>query len=87
MGTSTDDTEEPLVMRTVQPDGTATMTVSVDDEDHKFDVLADSSEVSIEYQETLSWRGQIRVSEPRDEVYDILVNSDEFQEFVDGFGK
>lgn len=73
---------EPLVMLTVEDDGTGRFTVSVDEEDYRFEVVATGGSVEIEYIETLSWRGQIRVSEPRDEVYDVLTSSEEFQQFV-----
>lgn len=73
---------EPLVMLTVEPDGTGRFTVSVDEEDHRFEVDVSSNSVEIEYVETLSYRGQIRFSDPRDEVYEILTSSEEFQSFV-----
>jgi hypothetical protein len=69
-------------MKTVEDDGTARITVSVDGEDHRFEVVASEDRVEIDYIETLSYRGTIRSSEPRDEVYDLLVNSDEFTEYV-----
>ncbi|AGM11568.1 hypothetical protein M199_gp098 [Halogranum tailed virus 1] len=75
---------EPLVMLTVEPDGTGRFTVSVDEEDHRFEVVAEAGSVEIEYIETLSWRGQIRTSDPDDEVYDVLTSSEEFQDFVQG---
>lgn len=74
---------EPLVMLTVEDDGTGRFTVSVDEEDYRFEVVATDGSIEIEYIETLSYRGQIRVAEPRDEVYEILTNSDEFQGFIE----
>ena len=64
-------------------DGVATMTVSIADDDYKFDVWAEGDEALVEYQETLSWRGQIRVSEPDEDVYKALMVSDEMTEMLD----
>lgn len=74
---------EPLVLLTVEEDGTGRFTVSVDEEDHRFEVVASDDMLEIEYQETLSYRGQIRTREPDDEVYAILTSSEEFRSFVE----
>lgn len=70
------------VLSTVQEDGVATMTVSLADDDHKFEVWAEDGTALVEYQETLSWRGQIRVSEPDEDVFKMLMVSDQMTEFL-----
>lgn len=65
------------VLASEEDKGVASMTISFADEDHTFDVWAENSTALVEYQETLSWRGEIRVSEPDDEVYKALMVSDE----------
>lgn len=64
-------------------DGAAELTVSVDDEDHLFEVWVDGDEINVAYQETATWRGQIEVSEPRDEVWQALITSTPFQQFTE----
>lgn len=70
------------VLSTVQEDGVATMTVSLADDDHKFEVWSEGETALVEYQETLSWRGQIRVSEPDEDVFKMLMVSDQMTEFL-----
>jgi len=75
---------QPLVMKTIEEDGTARITVSCDGCDHRFNVAANTNHVSIEHEESQLWRGQIETSEPPDAVYDILVESTAFRDFVAG---
>lgn len=74
------------ILYTDEGDGTASMTISIADDDYRFDVWAEDGEALIEYQETLSWRGQIRVSEPDEDVYKMLMVSDEMMELLDEWG-
>lgn len=74
------------VLSTVHDDGVATMTVSLADDDHKFEVWTEGNEALVEYQETLSWRGQVRVSEPDEDVFKALMVSEEMSEFLDMHG-
>jgi hypothetical protein len=73
---------QPLVMKTVEEDGTARITVSHDGFDYRFNVAANTNHVSIEHEESQCGRGRIETSEPPDEIYDILLESAEFREFV-----
>jgi len=74
------------VLSTEEDDGVATMTISIADDDHKFDVWVDGDTALVEYQESLSWRGQIRVSEPDEEIYKALMVSPEMAEMLDEWG-
>lgn len=65
------------VLSTEESEGVATMTISIADDDYKFEVWTEGDEALVEYQETLSWRGQIRVSEPDEDVFKALMVSDE----------
>jgi len=55
----------------------ATMTVSVDDNYHKFDVWRNGDTAIVEYQESLTWRGNIKVIDPDDDIYRTLMTSDD----------
>lgn len=74
------------VLSTEEDDGIAEMTISIADEDHRFDVWTEDDEALVEYQETLSWRGQIRVSEPDEDVYRELMLSDEMTQLLTRWG-
>ena len=74
------------VQSTEEDDGTATMTITFADDDHKFDVWPDEDVALVSYQETLSYRGAIRVSEPDEEVYKALMVSDEMTSLLDKWG-
>ncbi len=74
------------VLSTVDDDGVATMTVSLADDDHKFDVWTKGDTALVEYQESLSWRGEIRVSEPDEDIYRQLMVSDQMTEYLDKTG-
>jgi len=75
---------DPTVFATVYDDGSADFTISVDEEDFKFSVAkGDDSNAILAYEETLSWRGEIRVSEPRNEVFKLLMQSDEVTAYLE----
>lgn len=67
----------------IEGDGTARMTVSDDSDDHTFDVWTEGQRVLVEYQETCSWRGAIRVADPPDSVYRDLMQSDAMDTFIE----
>lgn len=84
MGIASDDTTiEPNVMRTVQDDGTSELTVSIDDEDHRFECWIDGDTAKVEHVETLSWRATVRTADPKEEVWRTLMQSEEFQTFIE----
>lgn len=68
----------------------STFTVSVDDDDHRFEAWVEETDaetkIVVTYIETQSWRGQKRVSEPSDDVYQRLISSDKFVSFVEDEG-
>lgn len=74
------------VLRTDQDEGVATLTISIGDDDHQFEVWAEGDIAKVEYQETLSWRGEIRVSEPDETVFKELMLSDEMTGFLNEYG-
>lgn len=74
------------VLSTENDDGTATMTITFADDDHKFDVWVEGDEALVEYQETLSYRGTIRVSEPDEDVFLELMVSDPMTEYLENQG-
>ena len=67
---------DPTVFVTENSDGSADFTISIDEDDHKFSVSQDGDEAVVSYEESLTWRGQIRVAEPRQEVFKLLIQSD-----------
>jgi len=84
---TSEDEDDTMVMSMVEEDGTARMTVSLNDEDHLFSVSIeqDGDELQIEHEESQLWRGMFESSEPRDEIYDRLLESEPFQEFIEDF--
>jgi hypothetical protein len=75
-----------FVQSTEEEDGVATMTITIADDDHKFDVWAEGDTALVGYQETLSWRGKVRVSEPDEDVFKALMVSDEMTALLDEWG-
>lgn len=70
-------------MLTDNDDGSAKLTVNVDDEDYRFNVVADGDTAVLSYEETLSYRGVIRTSEPREDVWKIAAQSDTLTNWID----
>lgn len=68
---------DPYVLVSENADGSADFTISVDDNDHKFSAVADGDSATLSYEETLTWRGQIRVAEPNEEIVKLLIQSDQ----------
>lgn len=73
------------VLKTDNEEGVATLTISIGDDDHMFEVWVDGDTALVEYQETLSWRGQIRTSEPDEDIFKSLVVSDQMTEFLEEY--
>jgi hypothetical protein len=71
------------VLSTEEDDNTATMTISIAEDDHKFELWSDGEEALVQYQESLTWRGQVRVIEPDESVYKALMTSDEMMSILD----
>lgn len=77
----------PYVLCTDNGDGSADFTVSFADDDHKFSVSeGDDGTAKVSYEETLSWRGQTRVSEPDEHVFKELMQSEEMTKFLEDNG-
>jgi len=76
---------DPKVFSTFHDDGSADLTLTLADDDHKFSVASPEATdyAVVTYEETLSWRGQIRVSEPDEAVWKLLMQSDEMTEYLD----
>lgn len=74
------------VLKTMQDDGVATLTVSIGDDDHKFEAWVDGDTALVEHQETLTWRGVITAAEPDEDIYKELMVSDEMTSFLDENG-
>jgi hypothetical protein len=73
---------DPKVFTTVNDDGSAEFTISVDDENYRFSAAPEDGEAVLEYEETLSYRGTIRSSEPRHEVWKLLMTSPEVEAYL-----
>lgn len=71
------------VLATEESEGVATMTISIADDDYKFEVWSDGEIALVEFQECLSWRGQVRSIEPDEEVFKALMVSDEMTQMLD----
>lgn len=77
---------DPLIFVTENQDGSADFTISVDDEDHKFSVSPDGYAAILAYEETMTYRGVIRVSEPDDHVWEMLMKSDKMTAYLESEG-
>lgn len=74
------------VLKSDEGDGAARLTISFGDDDYRFEVWSEGDIAKVEYQETLTWRGQIRVANPDDEVWEELMLSEQVTEFLDENG-
>jgi hypothetical protein len=76
------------VLKTAQEEGVAKLTISLADDDHRFEIYVSDDEDTaiVEYQESLTWRGMIRVSDPDPSIYKELMVSDPVTEFLDEHG-
>jgi len=77
---------DPKVFHTFYDDGSADFTLTLADDDHKFSVSQKGDTAWLEYEETLSWRGQICVSEPDEAVWKLLMSSDEITDYLESEG-
>lgn len=73
------------VLKTEEDDGTARLTISIADDDHRFEIWQDGDVARVEYQETLTWRGRVEVSEPDEDIFKELMVSDEVTEYLDKY--
>lgn len=71
------------VFKTVEEDGSAEMTVSFGDDDHRFSVWSEGSTAYVQYEETQLYRGEVVVAEPDDDIYRALMQSDEMTDYLD----
>lgn len=77
---------EPNVFVTEHDDGSADFTISIDEDNHQFSASvsgADDSTAVLSYEESLLWRGQIVVSEPREEVWKLVMQSQEMTRYLE----
>lgn len=71
------------VLKTDEDDSVARLTVSIGDDDHRFEISAQGDTAVVEYEETLTWRGAIEVSEPDDDIWLNVMASEAVTEFLD----
>ena len=74
---------DPMVFSTINEDGSAEFTIAVDEDNHKFSISPDGDRAMLSYEESLTWRGTIETSEPRGEVWRLLMQSDEMTEYLE----
>jgi hypothetical protein len=72
-----------MIQTTRQGDGSADMTVTLDECDHKFSVSPDGDTGVVTYQESQIGRGQIVVSDPKESVWKKLMQSDEMTAYLE----
>lgn len=71
------------VQLTDNGDGSAKVTITEGDDDHRFAVVADGDTAAVSYEETHSWLGQMRTSQPSADVYETLMQSDKVTQWLD----
>jgi hypothetical protein len=76
------------VLATEESDESLRVTACTDTEDdHRFELFADDGDTAVmRYQETLSWRGNIRVSDPSDDVYKAVATAPAVTEWLNEKG-
>jgi len=74
---------ESTIIYTTHDDGSADFTLSMADDDHTFSVSQSGDVGIVSYEETLSWRGRIRVSEPDESIWRALMQSDEMTAYLE----
>jgi hypothetical protein len=52
-------------------------------DDYQFEIWAEDGTAFISFEECLTWRGEVRATEPSDDVYRTLMTSDAVTEFLD----
>lgn len=77
---------DPNVLITVFDDDSAKFTIVDDEENHRFSASPVNDAAIVEYEETLSWRGVMRNSEPREEVWKALFQSEEMTAYLNEYG-
>lgn len=75
--------DDPKVFSTFYDDGSADLTLTIDDDDHKFSVSPEGDTAWVEFEESLTYRAQIRVSEPDEGVWKLLMSSEEMTEYLE----
>lgn len=73
----------PTVFVTRHKDGSADMTLSVDEDNYKFSVSPEGDTAWVEYEETLLWRGEIGTREPDEEIWKMLMQSEKMTEYLE----
>lgn len=68
---------------TDEGDGSATFTLTIGDDDHRFTAAVSGETALLEYEETLTYRGTIEVSEPDESVFTELMLSEQVTTFLD----
>lgn len=74
---------DPYIQHSFNEDGSASFTVSFADDDHRFSVSNDGERAEVEYEESLTFRGQIQTLDLDRDVYEALMRSDEMTEYLD----
>lgn len=79
-----EDNPRPWIQMSDHGDGSADFTVSFAEDDYRFSASSGSDDSAVvQYEETLSWRGEIRVSEPDEDIFKELMTSDKMSEFLE----
>ena len=80
------------VLRSDQEEGIAQFTVSIGEDDHRFEAWTEEYEGEtrclVSYEETHTWRGRMDVlpEGPETDVWEILHASDQFLDFIEETG-
>lgn len=77
---------DPTVFMAENSDGSAEMTLTVADDDHKFSVSHDGETAYVDYEETLSWRGKIQTREPDERIWRMLMQSENMTDYLESNG-
>lgn len=74
---------QQLVMLTDNGDGSARVTLSGVGADIRFSIAESGDKAVIEYEETMLGRGNVRVSQPDEDIWRAVATSDEVTEWIE----
>lgn len=78
--------EQSHVLSTINEDGSAEFTVALANDDHKFSVSHNGETAYVSYEESLSWRSQVRTCEPNEPIWRLLMRSERVTDYLDSHG-
>lgn len=74
-----------MIQLTDNGDGSAKVTLTQGEDDHRFSIVADGDTATVSYEETMSWLGAMRSAQPSESAFQQVMRSDEVTEWLDSY--